>query len=165
MRRSSDSRRAMCRSARLCKLSAICPFSWRTQNAISHLLKMGSTPRGGGGWSFRPLTSHFLPALFVLIASCAHVQQHRLPPGGMRAKRSLLPKMGLSLLALYSKFHFSAEENSFLVPGWVGPKRGQLPPPPPGKQMTECDAIATVQRVQCELRPAGISLSPASPEL
>ena len=25
-------------------------------------------------WSFRPLTRHFLPALFVLIASCAHVQ-------------------------------------------------------------------------------------------
>ena len=24
-------------------------------------------------WSFRPLTSHFLPALFVLIASCVHV--------------------------------------------------------------------------------------------
>ena len=33
-------------------------------------------------WSFRPLTSHFLPALFVVFASCAHVQQHRLPPGG-----------------------------------------------------------------------------------
>ena len=32
-------------------------------------------------WSSRPLTSHFLPALFVLIASCAHVQYHRLPPG------------------------------------------------------------------------------------
>ena len=32
-------------------------------------------------WSFRPLTSHFLPAPFVLIASCAHVQYHRLPPG------------------------------------------------------------------------------------
>ena len=25
-------------------------------------------------WSFRPLTSHYLPALFVLVASCAHVQ-------------------------------------------------------------------------------------------
>ena len=25
-------------------------------------------------WSFRPLTSHYLPVLFVLIASCVHVQ-------------------------------------------------------------------------------------------
>ena len=25
-------------------------------------------------WSFRPLTNHYLPALFVLIASCAHLQ-------------------------------------------------------------------------------------------
>ena len=31
-------------------------------------------------WSFRPLTSHFLP---VLIASCVHVQQLRLPPAGI----------------------------------------------------------------------------------
>ena len=51
--------------------------------AVRSQREFGACLRGGGGglfvterciWSFRPLTSHFLPALFVLIASCAHVQ-------------------------------------------------------------------------------------------
>ena len=38
----------------------------------------------------------------------------------MRAKRVCVPKMGLSFLALYSKFHFSPEEHFFqFYSGWV----------------------------------------------
>ena len=55
---------------------------------------------------------------------------------GMRAKKVCVPKIGLSVLALCSKFHFSAEANSSRSRWWVGgwvvwPGGGvrQIPPP------------------------------------
>ena len=65
--------------------------------ATSHLLKVGSTQRGWGGYEGK--------------------------------KRVCVPKVGLSLLALYSTFHFSREENSSWVVWWVDPKRDHPPPP------------------------------------
>ena len=53
----------------------------------------------------------------------------------MRANKGCVPKLGLSLLALYSKFHFSLEECFFGL-GWVGGLAGgggsarSTPPPP-----------------------------------
>ena len=49
----------------------------------------------------------------------------------MRAKKSLCTKMGLSFLALYSKFHFYPEEIFLVSGGCVGPPNQPPPPPPP----------------------------------
>ena len=47
----------------------------------------------------------------------------------MRAKNSCVPKLGLSFLALYSRFHFSQEGLFWGLGGWMGPERGHLSPP------------------------------------
>ena len=67
----------------------------------SHLLQVGSTHRGVGGCE------------------------------GQKKKRVRVPRLGLALVALHSKFHFCRKEKFLWVLGWVGPKRGHLPPPPP----------------------------------
>ena len=48
--------------------------------------------------------------------------------GGMRAKKNGAPIMGLSILALYSKFHFSLEAIIVVLLSWVASPGGVGPP-------------------------------------
>ena len=51
--------------------------------------------------------------------------------GGYGGKKICVSKMGLSFLALYSKFHLSPGENFSVLSGWVGGWVCQITPSPP----------------------------------
>ena len=69
-----------------------------------------------------------------------------LPPGweggGYEGNKKCVPKMGLSFLALYSKFHFSPEENCFGF-GWVGGSAGPQAPKWVAKQRLGLPSLPT----------------------
>ena len=82
----------------------------------------------GGGWSPRAPMGLALD----VVRAQPNVVPSSLPlqgGGGYEGQQSCVPKMGLSLWALWSKFHFSREDNFFLGSG-VGVSKERPSPTP-----------------------------------